>query len=45
MIYEKVDEDVQIVEFTRYEKGCVSFVQSFDDIFGNRDFSHFVNHV
>ena len=45
MVYEEDNNGIQIGDFTRYEKGCVSFVQSFDDIFGNRDFNRIVNHV
>ena len=45
MIFEVGDDEAHIGEFTRFENGCVSFVQSFDDIMGNRDFNRIVNHV
>ena len=45
MIYEVGEEETPIGEFTRFENGCVAFVQSFDDIMDNRDFNRIVNHV
>ena len=45
MIYEEEADGAQIGEFTRFENGCVSFVQSFDDILDNRNFNRIVNHV
>ena len=45
MVYKVDNNGMQIGDFTRYEKGCVSFVQSFDDIFCNRDFNRIMNHV
>ena len=45
MIYEVGDDEDPIGEFTRFENGCVAFVQSFDDILDNRDFNRIVNHV
>ena len=33
MIYEVGEKRVQIGEFTRFNNGCVSFAQSFDDIY------------
>ena len=35
MIYEEGDDDTPIGEFTRFNNGCVAFVQSFDDILDN----------
>ena len=45
MIYEEGDDDTPIGEFTRFNNGCVSFVQSFDDILDNHNFNRIVNHV
>ena len=45
MIYEADEKDAPIVEFTRFENGCVAFVQSFNDILDNRNFNRIVNHV
>ena len=45
MIFEVGEKQVKIGEFTRFNNGCVSFVQSFDDIMDNRDFNRIVNHV
>ena len=45
MIYEVGEEDAPIGEFTRFENGCVSFVQSFDDIYDQHNFNRIVNHV
>ena len=45
MIYKKGDENAPIGEFTRFEKGRVAFVQSFDDIYDQHNFNRIVNHV
>ena len=45
MVYEENSEKVQIGDFTRFENGCVAFIQSFDDIWDKRDFTRIVNHV
>ena len=45
MIYEVDEEEAFIGEFTRFENGCVAFVQSFNDILDNQDFNRIVNHV
>ena len=45
MIYEVGEEDAPIGEFTRFENGCVAFVQSFDDIMDDRNFNRIVNHT
>ena len=45
MIYEEGEKEVPIGEFTRFEKGCVAFVQSYDDIYDQHDFNRIVNHV
>ena len=45
MIYEVGDDEAPIVEFTRFENGRVSFVQSFDDIYDQHNFNRIVNHV
>ena len=45
MIYEVGEKEAPIGEFTRFENGCVAFVQSFDDIMDNRNFNRIVNHV
>ena len=48
MFYEEEAEEkdgAQVGEFTRFENGCVAFVQSFDDILNNRDFNRIVNHM
>ena len=45
MILRVGEEEAPIGEFTRFEKGCVAFVQSFDDILENRNFNRIVNHV
>ena len=39
------EQEVPKGNFTRFENGCVSFVQSFDDIYERRDFNRIVNHV
>ena len=45
MFYEEEEEDgTQVGEFTRFENGCVAFVQSFDDLLDNRNFNRIVNH-
>ena len=45
MFYEEEEEDgAQVGEFTRFENGCVAFVQSFDDLLDNRNFNRIVNH-
>ena len=44
MIYEEDVNGAQVGEFTRFENGCVAFVQSFDDILDNRNFNRIVNH-
>ena len=45
MIYEVGEEEAFIGEFTRFENGCVAFVQSFDDIMDDRNFNRIVNHT
>ena len=45
MIYEVGEEEAFIGEFTRFENGCVAFVQSFDDIYDQRNFNRIVNHT
>ena len=45
MYYEVDNEGCQIGEFTRFENGCVAFVQSFDDIWEKRNFVRIINHV
>ena len=45
MIYEVGEEEAPIGEFTRFENGRVTFVQSFDDILDNRNSNRIVNHV
>ena len=38
MIFEVGDDEDPIGEFTRFNNGCVAFVQSFDDIYDQHDF-------
>ena len=45
MIYEVGEEETPIGEFTRFENGCVAFVQSFDDILDDRNSNRIINHV
>ena len=45
MIYQEDAYGSQNGDFTRFENGCVSFIQSFDDIWSKRDFYRIVNHV
>ena len=45
MVYEVGEKEAPIGEFTRFNNGCVAFLQSFDDIMDNRDFNRIVNHV
>ena len=45
MIFEADEKETPIGEFTRFNNGCVAFVQSFDDIYDNRNFNRIVNHV
>ena len=45
MIFEVGEEGAQIGEFTRFENGCVAFVQSFDDIYEQSNYNRIVNHV
>ena len=45
MIFEVGEEEAPIGEFTRFENGCVAFVQSFDDIMDDRNFNRIVNHT
>ena len=45
MFYEEEEADgAQVGEFTRFENGCVAFVQSFDDLLDSRNFNRIVNH-
>ena len=46
MFYEEEEEadGAQVGEFTRFENGCVAFVQLFDDLLDNRNFNRIVNH-
>ena len=44
MIYEEDVNGAQVGEFTRFENGCVAFVQSFDDILDSLNFNRIVNH-
>ena len=44
MFYEEEADGAQVGEFTRFENGCVAFVQSFDDLLYNRNFNRIVNH-
>ena len=39
------EEETPIGEFTRFENGCVAFVQSFDDMYDQHDFYRVANHV
>ena len=45
MIFEVNEKETPIGEFTRFNNGCVAFVQSFDDILDNRNFNRIVNHI
>ena len=45
MCYEVDKYGSEIGEFTRFNNGCVAFVQSFDDIYDHHDFNRIVNHV
>ena len=45
MVYEENKDEGPIGDFTRFENGCVAFVQSFDDILDNHNFVRIVNHV
>ena len=45
MMYEENKDEVQIGDFTQFENGRVSFVESFDDILDNHNFVRIVNHV
>ena len=46
MYYEEDDEEKTYVgDFTRFENGRVAFIQSFDDIFDQRNFKRIVNHI
>ena len=45
MIFEVGDDEAAIGEFTRFENGCVAFVQSFDDMYDQHDFYRVANHV
>ena len=45
MVYEVDEEEAPIGEFMWFEKGCVAFVQSFDDIYDQHNFNRIVNHV
>ena len=45
MFYEEEADGAQVGEFTRFENGCVAFVQSFDDLLDNRNFNRIVNHI
>ena len=45
MIFKEGEEETPIGEFTRFNNGCVAFVQSFDDIYDHHHFNRIVNHV
>ena len=46
MYYKEDDEENTYVgDFTRFENGRVAFIQSFDDIFHQRNFKRIINHV
>ena len=45
MIFEVGEKQVKIGEYTRFNNGCVSFVQSFDDIYDQHNFYRIINHV
>ena len=46
MYYQEEEEnETQIGDFTQFENGCVAFVQSFDDIWDNRNCYRIVNHI
>ena len=45
MCYDVDEGDGQIGDFTQYEKGCVSFVQSCEDIWDSSYYARVVNHV
>ena len=45
MVYEVGEEETPIGEFTRFNNGCVAFVQSFYDIYDQRNFNRVINHV
>ena len=45
MVYTEDEKGAQIGEFTRFENGCVAFVQSFNDIWEKCNSNRIVNHV
>ena len=45
MVYAEDEKGAQIGEFTRFENGCVAFVQSFNDIWDKCNFNRIVNHI
>ena len=45
MVYAEDEKGAQIGEFTRFENGCVAFVQFFDDIYDQHNFNRIVNHI
>ena len=45
MVFEENEDGAQIGDFTYYENGRVAFVQSYDDIWYNRNFNRVINHV
>ena len=45
MSWQEDEDGNQIGDFTRYMHGCVSFIESFDDILDQHDFRRIVNHV
>ena len=45
MYYEVDANGSEIGDFTRFENGCVAFVQSYDEIWDNKNFHRIINHV
>ena len=45
MVFEENKDGAQIGDFTFFENGRVAFVQSYDDIWYNRNFNRIVNHA
>ena len=45
MYYEVDANGSEIGDFTRFENGCVAFVQSYDEIWDRKNFHRIINHV
>ena len=45
MCFEVDANESEIGDFTRFDNGCVAFVQSYDEIWDNKNFHRIINHV